>query len=294
MSSGYSCNLGYPIPENWAFDQFYELKGNEQFNSTPSFDLDKVGYSGRDTGISNFDEVPYLTPDQLAESNSENMVEIQRDQFVYNVLEPLGYLDVVSNASLTYNQEFLLDTISLNGLTVRVTAEVSDTLATNFDGNPITIDVDNTGKLTASCEAEIEGLISGIELGDFEGIDIINSTIDDLKEVAVSITSGKIGVKVDLTSAFPKLTFIITSEDILPDLDEIDEEITVEISFELIPTYEPEYNFEINVEALLAYGLTLSVIIGLLALSFTPGGQALVLQYLVAIGALSQTALGGA
>ena len=108
------------------------------------------------------------------------------------------------------------------------------------------------------------------------------------------VTSGKIGVKTDLNSAFPKLTFIITSEDIFPDLDEIDEEITVEISFELIPTYEPEYNFEINVEALLAYGLTLSVIIGLLALSFTPGGQALVLQYLVAIGALSQTALGGA
>lgn len=306
MSSGYSCNLGYPIPENWAFDQFYELKNSEQFSSSPSFDLDKVGYSGRDTGISSFDKVTYLTPDQLAEYNSENMVEIQRDQFVYNVLEPLGYLDVVSNASLTYNQEFLLDTISLNGLTVRVTAEVSDTLATNFDGNPITIDVDNTGKLTASCEAEIEGLISGIELGDieglisgvelgdFEGIDIINSTIDDLKEVAVSVTSGKIGVKTDLNSAFPKLTFIITSEDIFPDLDEIDEEITVEISFELIPTYEPEYNFEINVEALLAYGLTLSVIIGLLALSFTPGGQALVLQYLVAIGALSQTALGGA
>lgn len=293
MSSGYSCNLGYPIPENWAFDQFYELKGNEQFNSTPSFDLDKVGYSGRDTGISNFDEVPYLTPDQLAESNSENMVEIQRDQFVYNVLEPLGYLDVVSNASLTYNQEFLLDTISLNGLTVRVTAEVSDTLATNFDGNPITIDVDNTGKLTASCEAEIEGLISGIELGDFEGIDIINSTIDDLKEVAVSITSGKIGVKVDLTSAFPKLTFIITSEDILPDSDELDEEITVEISFELIPTYEPEYNFEINVEELLAFGLTTATIIGLMALAFTPGGQALVVQYLITIGVLSQATAGG-
>lgn len=132
------------------------------------------------------------------------MIEIQRNQFVYNVLEPLGYLDVVSNGSLTYNKEFLLYTISLSGLAVKVTAEVSDTLETNFDSNPIKIDVDNTGKLTAFCEAEIEGLIRGIELGDFEGIDTINSTIDDLKEVAVSITSGKIGVKVDLTSAFPK------------------------------------------------------------------------------------------
>lgn len=294
MSSGYSCNLGYSIPKNWAFDQFYELKGNEQFKSSPSFDLDKVGYSGRDKGISTFDEATYLTPDQLAESNSENMVEIQRDQFIYNVLEPLGYLDAVSNASLTYNQEILLDTIPLSGLTVKVTAEISDTLTANFDGSPITIDVDDNGKLTASCEAEIEGLISGIELGDFEGIDIINSTIDDLKEVAVSIKSGKIGIKTDLTSAFPKLTFIITSEDIFPDLEEIDEEITVEISFELIPTYEPEYNFEINVEELLAFGLTAATIIGLIALSLTPGGQALVVQYLVTIGVLSQAAVSGA
>ena len=269
---------------------FFELKGNEQFNSTPSFELDKVGYSERDKGISNFDEVQYLTPDQLEEYNSENMIEIQRDQFLFNVFEPLGYLDVVSNASLTYNKEFLLDTISLSGLTIEVTAEVSDTLATNFDSNPITIDVDNTVKLTASCEAEVEGLISGIELGDFEGIDIINSTIDDLKEIAVSITLGKIGVKVNLTSAFPKLTFIITSKDILPDSDEIDKEITVEISFELIPTYEPEYNFEINVEELLVAGLTTATIIGLIALACTPGGQALVVQYLVTIGVLSQAA----
>lgn len=79
MSSGFSCNLGYPIPENWAFDQFYELKDSEQFSSSPSFDLDKVGYSGRDTGISSFDEATYLTPDQLAEENSDIMTDIQRD-----------------------------------------------------------------------------------------------------------------------------------------------------------------------------------------------------------------------
>ena len=25
MSTGFSCNLGFPIPLNWAFDQFYEM-----------------------------------------------------------------------------------------------------------------------------------------------------------------------------------------------------------------------------------------------------------------------------
>lgn len=291
MSSGYSCNLGYPIPTNWAFDQFYELRGNERFSSSPSFDLDKDGYSGRDAGISSFDEATYLTPDQLAEYNSENMIEIERDQFIYNVFEPLGYLETVSNGSLTYNEEFLLNTISLNGLTIEITAEVSDTLTTDFDGTPITIDLDDNGELTASCEAEIDGLISNIGIGDFEGIDMINSTIDDLKEVAVSITSGKIGIKTDLISSFPKLTFVITSEDIFPDSDTVNEEITVEISFELIPTPQPEYNYEINVEDLVSV-LSVAAIIGLIALMATPGGQALAVNYLIAIGVLAPSVAG--
>ncbi len=49
---------------------------------------------------------------------------------------------------------------------------------------------------------------------DFEGLDIINSTIDDLKDVAVSVTSGQIGFKVELDEVYPKLSFVIANEDI--------------------------------------------------------------------------------
>ena len=48
MSTGYSGNLGFPMPNNWAFDQFYEYtfsKNNE------SFGLDKDAYSGMDPGV---------------------------------------------------------------------------------------------------------------------------------------------------------------------------------------------------------------------------------------------------
>ena len=50
MSTGYSGNLGFPMPRNWAFDQFYEFtfsKNNE------SFGLDKDAYSGLDPGVGN-------------------------------------------------------------------------------------------------------------------------------------------------------------------------------------------------------------------------------------------------
>ncbi|MCR1961047.1 hypothetical protein CWE04_08080 [Thomasclavelia cocleata] len=286
MSSGFSCNLGYPIPKNWAFDQFFELNDNNggKFQSSPSFDLDKDGYSGRDTGISTFDDVPYLTPDQLAEKNSNIMLDAQRDQYVYNVFEPLGYLDVVNNGSLTYNEEFLLNTILLNGLTIKITAEVSDTLTTDFDSTPITIDLNNEGELSTSCEAEIEGMIAGIEIGDFENIDIINSTINDLKDVAVSVTSGQIGVKVNLNGTYPKLTFVITSDDIFPDSVSVDQEITVEISFEIIPTPTPDVDYELVLETLAISALSVAAVIGLIALLSNPGTASLAPEYLIALG----------
>lgn len=65
MSTGFSGNLGYPLPRNWAFDQFYELKdrrgagGKDERFVAPdgAFDLDKDAYSGRDAGVSKIEEL---------------------------------------------------------------------------------------------------------------------------------------------------------------------------------------------------------------------------------------------
>ncbi|UNT97386.1 glycoside hydrolase domain-containing protein [Allobaculum mucilyticum] len=65
MSTGYSGNLGYPIPSNWAFDQFAEI---DLTTASPTFDIDKVAVSGRDNGIEKFDTVP-----KLSVSSQENL-----------------------------------------------------------------------------------------------------------------------------------------------------------------------------------------------------------------------------
>ena len=49
MSTGYSGNLGFPLPDNWAFDQFYEYT---QSAADGSFAVDKNAYSERDRGFS--------------------------------------------------------------------------------------------------------------------------------------------------------------------------------------------------------------------------------------------------
>ncbi|MFF2922509.1 glycoside hydrolase domain-containing protein [Streptomyces celluloflavus] len=53
MSWGFSGNLGFPIPRNWAFNQIKEFKVT---NGTDSFDLDNDVASGLDTGVSSVNQ----------------------------------------------------------------------------------------------------------------------------------------------------------------------------------------------------------------------------------------------
>ncbi len=268
MSSGFSCNLGYPIPKNWAFDQFFELNSSNggKFNSSPDFDLDKVGYSGRDSGISNFDDVKYLSPDQLADRNESVLNDVQRDQYAYNVFEPLGYLDRITNAGISYEgEEIKLETIHLSGLDIEVTSKITSDYVFKSDGKPITISLNNDGTLSSACEASIENITANVELGNFEGLDIINTTLDNLKDVAVSITSGQIGFKVELDEVFPKLSFIIGTEDIFPDTDSVNEGITIEIGFKIIPKPDINNNFEFNWELVDNTSVSAGVILIILA-----------------------------
>ncbi|MBR2505320.1 MAG: DUF1906 domain-containing protein [Bacilli bacterium] len=48
MSTGFSGNLGFKIPDNWAFDQFATVTIG---TGEGELEIDKNGYSGRDTGV---------------------------------------------------------------------------------------------------------------------------------------------------------------------------------------------------------------------------------------------------
>lgn len=83
MSTGFSGNLGFPIPSNWAFDQFHEFN----FTSTPSFPLDKDAYSGRDKWCSKFD-IPLLIPVDISLLEKIKYNTIGR-QFGFTIESPL-------------------------------------------------------------------------------------------------------------------------------------------------------------------------------------------------------------
>lgn len=56
MSTGFSGNLGYPIPDNWAFSQFANLEGNNALGSGDGrIEIDKDAVSGKDHGVDRLD-----------------------------------------------------------------------------------------------------------------------------------------------------------------------------------------------------------------------------------------------
>ncbi|MDR0918981.1 MAG: DUF1906 domain-containing protein [Oscillospiraceae bacterium] len=75
-STGFSGNLGFKMPDNWAFDQFATKDPNDtskeiMISADTSFPIDKDGFSGRDQGVSSLDSTSakkaiYVLPGYLA------------------------------------------------------------------------------------------------------------------------------------------------------------------------------------------------------------------------------------
>lgn len=56
MSTGFSGNLGYPIPDNWAFSQFANLEGSNALGSGEGrIEIDKDAVSGKNQGVYKLD-----------------------------------------------------------------------------------------------------------------------------------------------------------------------------------------------------------------------------------------------
>lgn len=106
MSRGYSGNMGFTIPKNWAFDQFSEYVFT---GAAENFDLDKDAYSGRYSG---FDQVDDIGDDYVLVA----IDDVFRDRAEYL----LGLCGIKINPEFAYNVDIpLLETNGVN-LTYRI------------------------------------------------------------------------------------------------------------------------------------------------------------------------------
>lgn len=85
MSTGYSGNLGFRMPENWAFDQYTEIDNYSIAGTT--FDLDYDMASGIDTGVDTLLSSPYAPP------YNPDVDEVPESEHILNLISAIRWLE---------------------------------------------------------------------------------------------------------------------------------------------------------------------------------------------------------
>ncbi len=88
MSSGFTCNIGQKMPENWAYDQFYEVSSSS--SSYASVGYDKCIASSRKTATAPNEYITYTDP-VWPPVTSQNIIPIEK---LYNYA--FDYIDSIS------------------------------------------------------------------------------------------------------------------------------------------------------------------------------------------------------
>ncbi len=228
MSTGFSCNLGFPIPSNWAFDQFVEKK----FTSSPSFDLDKDAYSGRDEGISVFDTVQTKSVEEIGEENKQAKLDIRRAQFAYDIFSQFGYLPRILGVGLTYDTEIPLVSYVSGNAQIDISTTISTHAQPVVDADfKMEVSVDNDGNLTTGCKNKISEITKEIKAIDMEKAVDMEML---LSNVALSMSSGYIEIKYKIvTPQVLEVAIVATSWDLSPEDPEVDDTMSVEIDMKI-------------------------------------------------------------
>lgn len=241
MSTGFSCNLGYSMPKNWAFDQFCELNS---FSSSPSFPLDKDAYSGRDTGFKKFDAVSTKTDEEIAQENLRAKVKIARNQYVYNVIEPLGYLKKIMDMGVEYDKEITLGEIVSSEGIIEISTKISTSIesATGKIYN-VNVAIGNDGGLTQSCKSQITAISTNLVNTGVDGADKFG---DILENIALSVKSGNITFEVENVSAnSAEFSITCSTPDLLPE-EEDEWAISVALIFKMSFNSDSGKEFEVD------------------------------------------------
>ncbi|MCY9206107.1 glycoside hydrolase domain-containing protein [Bacillus atrophaeus] len=243
MSTGFSGNLGYPMPDNWAFDQFYERTIG---SGSGSIGIDKDGFSGRDSGVSDVNP----PSDPIYDARLRTLTDI------------LSTIPALEDLSGLANSMFEFDTTETIYASPALDIILSTSLLATIpsEGSPNTITVTN-GKPGA--------YITGL-LGDTQ-TSLTASQIDSyqnlLNSLSLSVRNGYLEVYVNPTAQSLNIQFKIYTPDIPVD-DSVTTGLTTTITFKIktykgVPVSSPESELALDWNS---YNQYLFPVVGIAAL----------------------------
>ena len=174
MSTGFSGNLGYVIPDNWSFDQFYETS----FTSRPTFDIDKVGVSGKDGGCRSFNP----TVDDI------NELQEAREKYVNKCLQGLNYLDKTAGIELDFENggQYNLGIVNVNGLAIEGKLKVSTAIVRKLNPNCGFVLMDKLEQMDPDTLQDFGAWL------EREGLQVIATRVSTGDECSVIIEDGMV------------------------------------------------------------------------------------------------------
>lgn len=208
MSSGFACNIGRTLPENWAFDQIKTLTLS---NDNASLEIDNDYTSERDSSI-------FADPDSYQEVVNPTLAEYN---VISKVCDCFGIDTELLGVEFEYGTEFPLimtDSVEMYG-TISHSATAPDSTY------KVSISVSN-GEISSP------SFVSGLTNVSTE-IPIISDCVD-FNGLALAVDAGTIQVEVSaatLTSGKPALALEITSVAVQSETNKLESVLSVGIKF---------------------------------------------------------------
>lgn len=134
MSTGYSGNKGYPLPDDWAFDQIQEI--SSFYSSDGSFGIDKNVISGRYNGFNHFETEKDDERDLISKDSSVSVL-IPKNSAAKPI--PVFWAKTIDTLTLSYKAKYsMFDYIYPGSFVVmKNSVKNSGTIVEGVLGSPI-------------------------------------------------------------------------------------------------------------------------------------------------------------
>ncbi|KYD05657.1 glycoside hydrolase domain-containing protein [Bacillus atrophaeus] len=190
MSTGFSGNLGYPMPDNWAFDQFYE---GTIGSGSGSIGIDKDGFSGRDKAVASVE--PPSDP-----------VYDARLRTLTNILSSIPALDNLTGLA---NAMFEFDTTETIFTSPNLDIILSTSLLATIpsEGSPNTITVTNgkPGAYITGLLGDTQTSLTASQMDSYQNL---------LNNISLSVRNGFIEIYVHPSADSLDIQFKVYTPDI--------------------------------------------------------------------------------